>query len=82
VQGKDQVASKIATGDTNITDHADKPPSRNEDPVNMAPDFLKLKEERLVILDMAKLVRVLVVPLEVPIRRRGHDKMDRGIVKE
>jgi hypothetical protein len=35
----------------------------------MPPDLLQLEQEGFVLLNMPKLVRVLVIPLEIPIGR-------------
>ena len=42
----------------------------------MPPDFLQLEQECLVVLNVAKLVRVFVVALEIPIRRRSDHEVD------
>ena len=81
VQGKHEVASEIAARDADITDHANKPPSGDQDSVDMPPDLLQLKEERFIILNMAELVRVFVIPFQVPIGGRRDDKMNRSVVQ-
>jgi hypothetical protein len=65
------VTPEIAPRDTDVPDHTYEAATRNKDSVDMSPDLLQLNEECFVILYVSQLVRVLVVALQIPIRRRG-----------
>ncbi len=71
VKGKDKVASKVTPGDADIAHNAHETSSGNKESVNMTPDFLQLEQESFVVLDVAQLIRVFVIALEIPIRRRS-----------
>jgi hypothetical protein len=57
------VTAEVSAGHTDVPDDAHQPTARNEDAVDVPPDFLQLREECFVVLDVAKLVGVLVVAL-------------------
>ena len=40
----------------------------------MPPDLVQFGKKGLVVLDMAQLIRILVVTLEVPVWRGGNDR--------
>ena len=82
MEGKDEMASEVAPGDANVADDADQTPAGNQDAVDMPPDLLQLEQECLVVLNVSELVRVLVVPFEIPVGRRRDDKMDRLVRQE
>jgi len=63
------MSSEVPASDTDISDHTNKPTSRDQDSIHMPPNLLQLEEERFIILDMAELVRAIVVALQVPIGR-------------
>lgn len=77
-----KMPSEIAARDTDVPHNADQSPARNEDAEYMAPDLLQLSEERLVILNVAELMRVFVVLFEVPIRRGCDNDMHRLCFQE
>ncbi len=62
------MTAELAPGDADIPDNAHKSATRYKNSVDMSPDLLQLKEKCLVILDMAELIRVLIVLLEIPVR--------------
>jgi len=68
--------SSATPGVADMTHNAHETPAGKEDSVNMPPDFLQLEQERLVVMDVAELVRVFVVPLEIPIWRRSDHEVD------
>ena len=68
VEGEDKVASEITPGDADVANNAHETSSGNKESVNMTPDFLQLEQERLGVLNVAKLVRVFVLSFEIPIR--------------
>ncbi len=61
MKGKDQVAPEIASCDADIANDAHKATTRYKDTVDVPPDFLQLKEKRLIILNVAQLVGIFVV---------------------
>ena len=82
MEGKDKVPPEVTSGDTNVADDANEPSTWDKDPENMPPDLVQFGKKGLVILDMAQLIRVLVVTLEVPVWRGGNDQMDRFVLQE
>ena len=82
VQRKNEVSPEIASGHANIADNADQAAAGNENPEHLSPDLLQLIQERLVILNVPELIRILVVALEVPIGRRRDDEMDGLVIDE
>jgi hypothetical protein len=69
VEGKDEVPPKIPPGYTNVPHDTNKPSSRDKDPEDMPPDLVQFGKKGLVVLDMAQLIRIIVVTLEVPVWR-------------
>jgi len=67
VEREYQVASKIASGHADVTDHAHQTASWDKDTKDMLPDFLKFPQEGLVVLNMSHLVRIFIVAFEFPI---------------
>lgn len=82
VQWEDQVTSEIAPSDAHISDDAHQTAAGDKDSVHVSPDFLQLKEEFIVVLDVAELVWVLVVPLEIPVGGRSYDQVNRSVADE
>lgn len=82
VQRENQVASEIPPCDAHIPDNAHHTTTGNKYSVDVSPDLLQLKEESFIVLDMAELVRVLIVPLEIPVRGRSHDKVNRSVTEK
>jgi len=76
MQGKHEVPPEIASCHANITDNADKAAAGNENAEHVSPDLLQLTYECFVVLNVSELIRILVVALEVPIRRRCDNEMD------
>lgn len=48
----------------------------------MPPHFLELSEKGLVVLDVSELIRILVVALEIPVRWRRNNQVNRLILQE
>ena len=44
-----------------------QPSAGSQNPEDMPPDFFQLEKERLVVLNVPELVRVLVVTFKIPI---------------
>jgi hypothetical protein len=82
VEGKYEVSSEVASGYTDITDHAHQPSAGDKDTKDMPPNLLHFIQKCLVILDMPQLIGILVVPFEIPVRRRCNNEMDRLIIQE
>ena len=79
---EDQVAPEVVPCDTDVTDDADQAPSWNENPIDLFPHLLQFREERFVILNVPELVGVLVVPLQVPVRRGRDHEMHGSILQK
>jgi len=82
MEGKDKMPPKVTSGDTGVADYANEPSARDKDPEDMPPDLVQFGKKGLVVLDMAQLVRILVVTLEVPVWWGGNDQMDRFVLQE
>ena len=67
---KNKMAPEGAPGDTNIPDNANQTSTGNQDSVDVSPDLLQLEQERFVVLNVSGLIRILVVPFEIPVGRR------------
>ena len=80
MQGKHEVSPEIAPRHANIADNADKAAAGNEKTEHMPPDLLYFTQERFVILNMSELIGILVVTLEIPVRRRSDDEVDGLII--
>jgi hypothetical protein len=76
MEGKHEVTSELASRDADIAYYADETPTRHEDAKGVSPHLVQLIEECLVIVDVAKLVIMLVISLEIPVWRRSNHKMD------
>jgi hypothetical protein len=48
----------------------------------MPPYLFQFAKKSLVILDMPQLIRVLIVPFEVPVRWRGNDEVNGFVLQE
>jgi hypothetical protein len=66
---KNKVPSEIPPGDAHVADDADQPSTRNQYAVHVPPHLLQLEKESLVVLNVPELVGVLIVALEIPVRR-------------
>jgi hypothetical protein len=80
VEGKYEVPSEIASGHAYITNHTDHPSTGDKGPENMPPNLLQFTQKCLVILDMPKLIRILLVSFEIPVGRRGNDKVNGPVI--
>jgi hypothetical protein len=67
MEGKHQMTSEIASGHTDITDHAHQPASGDKNTKDMPPDLLQFPQKGLIVLNMSHLVRGFVVAFEIPI---------------
>jgi hypothetical protein len=67
--------STLPTRNAYVADDARDAPSRDEDTAALGPHLVELDEERLIVLDVAKLRRVILVPLEGRIRRAGRHQV-------
>jgi hypothetical protein len=63
-----------------ITDYADDSPSRNKNSVALAPNLFEFVYKGLIVVNQTKLVLTPLILLQIPIRRRGEDKMNTVIV--
>ena len=81
VERKDEMASEVAASHADIADHANQTPSGNKNAEYVPPDLLQFSKKCFVVLNVAELVRVLVVPFQVPVWRRRDDEMD-GLVRQ
>ena len=75
MEGENEVSAKIASGHADIADHAHQPPTGDKDTKSMPPNLFQLTQKCLVILDMPKLIRILLVPFEIPV---WGEKLRRG----
>ena len=66
-------------GHTNITYDADDSAPRDQHTVALPPDPIELIVERIVVVNVAELIRMIVVLLQVEVRRRRDNKMNRLI---
>jgi hypothetical protein len=73
VEGKYEVSSKVASGYTDIADHAHQPSTGDKDTKDMPPNLFQFTQKCFVILDMPQLIGILVVSFEIPVRRRSND---------
>src|ERR1035437_10287749 len=78
VERQDKMSSFVFSPcNTNIANIADEPSARLNHPVAMSPNFIKLIKKVFVVVEITELSRVLVVFLQVEIRRRSHDCLNR-----
>jgi hypothetical protein len=82
VEREYQVPPETAPRNANVADDTNQPPAGHKNSKNMNPHFLELGEKILIIRDVPHLVGIIVVLLEVPIRRGGDYKMNRFIGDE
>ena len=75
MERKHKMATELASRHADIADHADETPAWCKDAKDVSPDLFQLIQECLVVIDVAELVIMLVVSLEVPVRRRRDHKM-------
>src|ERR1041384_6045504 len=76
-----KMPAKSFPGDTHVADNADESSTRDENAEGVPPDLVQLGEKPLIVLDMSELVGVFLVAFQIPVRRRGYDKM-RGFVRQ
>ena len=76
MEGKNKVATKFASCDADVSNDAYQSPSRDKNSIDVPPDFAKLNKEFFIVLNVAKLVRDLVISFKIPVGWRGDDKMD------
>ncbi|OPY84459.1 MAG: hypothetical protein A4E65_00276 [Syntrophorhabdus sp. PtaU1.Bin153] len=79
---EDKMSSEAPPGYADIAHHANQTPSGNENAEYVTPYLLQLSEKCFVVLNMTKLVRVIIVSLEIPIRRRCNDQVYRLLPKK
>ena len=82
VQRKNKVTSEFAPRDADVADDAHQTATGNEDSVDVPPDLFQLEQKCLVVLDVAELVRILVISLEIPVGGRSYDEVDRIVSNE
>ena len=82
VKGKYKVSSKIASGHADIADHTHQPSTGDKDTKGMSPSLFQFTQKCLVILDMPQLIGILLISLEVPVRRRSDDEVEGFIIQE
>jgi hypothetical protein len=70
----------FAAGNTDVSNYARDPTAWNEDSATLFPNPVQLIKELLVILDVPHLIRVLLVSLQMGIRRARHDEMHRLVI--
>ena len=65
----------LPTWNANVTDDAANSSTGNQHSCTLAPDFIELVEESVVILDLAELALILFIFFQRPIGRRRHNQM-------
>jgi hypothetical protein len=63
------VPTVTPTGKADVAYHAHETTARNENPIGMSPNFIKLIVELLIVADEAKLAVVCGILLESPVWR-------------
>jgi len=77
VQRHDHVPTVVlAARKTNVSHDTDHSAARHKSIKTTAPHCIPLVQEDVVVLHVAELHLVVVVVLQAPIRRRGHDEMN------
>lgn len=77
VEGDNGVAAVVFSArEADVADNADKPAPRDQGSVAMRPNSVQFVQEKVVVVNVAKLRLVLVVFFEGPIGRRGEDQMN------
>jgi hypothetical protein len=82
MKGKHEVASEVAPRYANIANNAYQTPAGNENAVCLPPNLLQLKKKYFVILNVSELVRVIVVPLKIPVGRGRDNKVNRIVLQK
>jgi hypothetical protein len=82
MEGKYEVSSEIASGHADIADHTNQPPAGDKDTKGMPPNLFQLVKKSLVILNMPQLIRVLIVPFEIPVWGGSYDEVEGFIIQE
>jgi len=65
----------LSAWNANVTDDAANSSTGSQHSCTLAPDFIELVEEGIVILDLAELALIFFIFFQRPIGRRGDDKM-------
>ncbi len=81
MKGKHQMSTETSSGNADITNDTDQSPARNQQPIDLPPDFVQLIKETLIVINVSHLVRVFIVPLEIPVWWRGYHEVD-GLVRQ
>ena len=76
------MATESLPSNSDVTDDTYEPPTRHQQSEDMSPHLAELVQEFLVVLNMAKLGRVVVILLQVPIWGRRDYKMHRFICEK
>jgi hypothetical protein len=69
MERKHKMSPEGAPRNANIAYDADKTAARDKNTEYMTPNLLQFTKKSLIILNVAELIRVLIVALEVPIGR-------------
>jgi hypothetical protein len=75
------MAPERPAGGIDVADDDDETPPGNQRPVRAPPHLVQVIEELVVVGDVAKLARVIVVLLQCPVRRRGQDQVDALVIE-
>lgn len=73
-------ATVLAPSHADIADVHDQSPPWDQRPEAAAPYSIKLVMKVFVIIDITELARMIVVLLQVEVRWRGDDEVDRAVV--
>jgi hypothetical protein len=82
MERKHEMPTEIAPRNTDVPYDTNQAPAWNKYPEDVSPDFLQLRKKCFVILNVAELIRVFIVTLEVPIWRRCNNKVKRLRLQE
>lgn len=65
-----------SASETDVTYYDNEATARDQNAETVAPNLVKLIMERFVVANVTELLRVIVVFLERPIRRRSYNELD------
>ena len=82
MQRKNQMSPKAPTSHANVANHAHEAAARNQNTINLPPDFGQLAEKLFIVPKMPELVWILLIALQIPVGRRSHHQMHRVIRQE
>jgi hypothetical protein len=82
MQRKYQMPAETTPCNTYVPYHTNQPSSWNEYAEYMQPYLLELTEKNFIILDVPHLIRYVIIPFEVPIRRGCNNEMYRFMRNE